>query len=102
MQLSSVPWEAFAVPNDPLSRWSVLGYASGRGKPIVCEHIRTAGEANVLAAAPDLLAAIQTLGAMPEGYCFCSENRIGDASKIHEPECRDVRRALAKAEGYDV
>ena len=39
--------------------------------------------------------AIKALGAMPEGYCFCSKNRIGDDSKIHEPECRDLRAALA-------
>lgn len=38
--------------------------------------------------------AIEALGAMPEGYCFCSENRIGDDSKIHEPECRDIRAIL--------
>ena len=41
-----------------------------------------------------LTEAMQALGAMPEGYCFCSENRIGDDSKTHEPECRDLRAAL--------
>lgn len=49
--------------------------------------------------APDTLRqvreAIEALGAMPEGYCFCSKDRIGDDSKIHEPECRDLRAALA-------
>lgn len=45
-----------------------------------------------------LVEAIQALGAMPEGYCFCSKDRIGDDSKIHEPECRDLRRALAAEE----
>lgn len=39
--------------------------------------------------------AAQSLGAMPEGYCFCSENRAGDDSKTHEPECRDLRAALS-------
>jgi len=42
----------------------------------------------------DLISAIEAAGVMPEGYCFCSENRIGDDSKIHEPECRDLRKAL--------
>ena len=28
-------------------------------------------------------------------YCFCSTNRVGDDSKMHEPECRDLRAALA-------
>ena len=40
--------------------------------------------------------AIKALGAMPEGYCFCSKNRIGDDSKIHEPECRDLRAAITQ------
>ncbi len=42
--------------------------------------------------------AVEALGAMPEGYCFCSRDRVGDDSKHHEPECRDVRAAIAKAE----
>jgi len=42
-----------------------------------------------------LVEAIEAQGAMPEGYCFCSHDRIGDDSKAHEPECRDLRAALA-------
>jgi hypothetical protein len=42
-----------------------------------------------------LVEAIQGLGAMPEGFCFCHENRIGDDSKVHYPECHDLRNALA-------
>ena len=42
--------------------------------------------------------AAQALGAMPEGYCFCSANRIGDDSKTHEPECADLRAALTALE----
>ena len=49
--------------------------------------------------APDAVArlveAARARGAMPEGYCFCSANRVGDDSKIHEPECADLRAALA-------
>ena len=40
--------------------------------------------------------AIEALGAMPEGYCFCSKDRIGNDSKIHEPECRDLRAVLGE------
>jgi hypothetical protein len=47
----------------------------------------------------DLVDAVQGLGAMPEGFCFCHENRIGDDSKVHYPECRDLRAALAKIGG---
>ncbi len=43
-----------------------------------------------------LLEAAMGLGAMPEGYCFCSADRIGDDSKAHEPECRDLRTAIAE------
>ncbi len=41
-----------------------------------------------------LRSSIEALGAMPEGCCFCSKDRIGDNSKIHEPECRDLRAVL--------
>ena len=44
-----------------------------------------------------LVEAAEALGAMPEGYCFCSAHRIGDDSKVHEPECADLRAALAAA-----
>lgn len=43
-----------------------------------------------------LVGAAEALGAMPEGYCFCSRNRIGDDSKTHEPECADLRAALTE------
>lgn len=41
-----------------------------------------------------LRSAVEALGAMPEGYCFCSKDRIGDDSKLHEPECADLRAAI--------
>lgn len=46
-----------------------------------------------------MVEAAEALGAMPEGYCFCSQNRIGDESKTHEPECRDFRLLLQKIKG---
>lgn len=42
-----------------------------------------------------LVEAVEALGAMPEGFCFCSQERVGDDSKEHEVECADVRKALA-------
>ena len=54
-------------------------------------------EATIIAQAAELerlRSAIEALGAMPEGYCFCSKDRIGDDSKTHEPECADLREAL--------
>ena len=44
----------------------------------------------------NLVELIEASGAMPEGFCCCSKDRIGDDSKIHEPECRDLRNALAQ------
>lgn len=41
-----------------------------------------------------LLDAVGALGAMPEGYCFCSKERIGNDTKVHEPECADLRAIL--------
>lgn len=42
--------------------------------------------------------AAKALGALPDGYCFCSSNRVGDDSKIHEPECSDLRNVINGAE----
>ena len=53
-----------------------------------------ASEAAALERVAALTEAAQALGAMPEGYCFCSKDRIGDDSKIHEPECHDLRAVL--------
>lgn len=47
----------------------------------------------------ELIEAAQALGAMPEGYCFCSKDRVGDDSKQHEPECRDLRELVTPQEG---
>lgn len=53
--------------------------------------------ANLLAASWDLRAALQALGAKPDGYCFChSQEQIAAG---HTGECRDARAALAKAKG---
>ena len=55
----------------------------------------------MFAAAPDLLESIQGLGSMPTGYCFCF-NGPRDPEKPeqeHTGECRDLRAAIAKAEG---
>lgn len=38
--------------------------------------------------------AIGTLGAIGNGYCFCSHDRDPDKAD-HQPECRDARQALA-------
>ena len=44
------------------------------------------------------VSAVESLGGVPEGYCFCSKDRIGDDSKTHEPECRDIRAMIAARE----
>lgn len=43
-----------------------------------------------------LKSAVEALGALPDGYCFCRANRHGDGTpESHEPECRELRAALA-------
>lgn len=47
----------------------------------------------------ELLESLTALGVMPDGYCFCHQNR--DPLKTdneHTGECRDARAAIAKAE----
>ena len=51
---------------------------------------------NLRADKAELLSAIQALGVLPDGYCFCRSNRCGDDSKTHEPECRDLRAAIGR------
>lgn len=59
-------------------------------------HSAEAELATLRAQVERLTGAAEALGAMPEGYCFCSRNRIGDDSKTHEPECADLRAALTE------
>jgi hypothetical protein len=54
----------------------------------------TLAQAKMVEEVRKLVEAVEALGAMPEGYCYCSRDRIGDHSKIHEPECADLRAAL--------
>ena len=77
------------------------------GKPITVAmtqpHSRMKQRARLIAAAPDLLEALQGLGAMPEGYCFCfGGNRKRNAARPdhqHTGKCRAARAAIAKATG---
>jgi len=88
---------------------AVLVYNNtGIGECAVAKTIGTANtlsqrksNARLIAAAPDLLEALQGLGAMPGGYCFCF-NSIRDSLKPdheHTGECRAARAAIAKVEG---
>lgn len=54
----------------------------------------TAAEARVKV----LEEALGALGAIGNGYCFCSKDRDPE-KEDHEPECRDARKALAGGEG---
>lgn len=42
-----------------------------------------------------LVEAVEALGVLPDGYCFCGRTNAGP----HDPECRDVRDILAKIKG---
>jgi hypothetical protein len=51
----------------------------------------------------ELLEALQAIGALPDGYCFCPEGRgggeVNNFGNAHTGECEDARNAIAKAEG---
>lgn len=55
-------------------------------------------DTHLIAAAPDLLVALQALGVVGDGYCYCSHERNPERAD-HEPECRDARAAIARATG---
>lgn len=59
--------------------------------------------ARAISALPDIIGAIEGLGVLPEGYCFCF-GHYRDALKPerdHTGECRAIRSALLKAKGGD-
>ena len=93
------PWAAnggsIYAPDGDEEPWVIAEVMDCCGYP----DDQSSANTSLIAAAPTLLEAAEALGAMPEGYCFCSENRIGDESKKHEPECADMRAAIAKARG---
>lgn len=54
---------------------------------------------NLRSLAPELYSALQAIGALPDGYCFCFSGprlRSGTGDD-HTWECRDARAVLAKA-----
>jgi hypothetical protein len=56
---------------------------------------------HVILAASQILEALEALGVMPDGYCFCFGGHR-DAMKLeseHMGECRDARAAIRKAKG---
>jgi hypothetical protein len=68
--------------------------AALRARPSLEPAPLTVADALAVPEVRALVDAVQAIGAMPEGYCFCSNNRIGDDSKSHEPECAELRAAL--------
>lgn len=62
------------------------------------EEARRRGQANarLIAAAPELLEALEGLGCKPDGYCFCNGQGENGA---HTGECNAARAAIAKATG---
>ena len=68
----------------------------------VARGITKLEDANLIAAAPEMLEALQAMGVMPWGYCFCPGrmgNMEGKPDEEHCGECREARAAIAKARG---
>ena len=59
--------------------------------------------AQLIAAAPDLLAACKSLLSEPFGCPFCDSGRLRNSERIHTLDCAYVllQNAIAKAEGTD-
>ena len=83
-RIKAWPWNGKRISG----QWHVAGLGE------TTDYVRGDLFAAQAAELATLRAAAQALGAMPEGYCFCSKDRIGDDSKTHEPECADLRIAL--------
>jgi hypothetical protein len=93
------PYQGYDEDGEPLEGTYRLTVPWTTIKEIMAA-IRTRAAIEALPARNDeralkLVEAVEALGAMPEGYCFCSKDRIGDDSKVHEPECADLRAVLA-------
>lgn len=58
-------------------------------------------DASLIAAAPDLYAALIAIGGMPDGECFCFNSARDPMKPEHEHtgECRAARAALSRARG---
>ena len=83
-RIKAWPWNGKRISG----QWHVAGIGE------TTEYVRADLFAAQAAELERLRSVIEALGAMPEGYCFCSKDRIGDDSKTHEPECADLREAL--------
>jgi hypothetical protein len=92
------PWKFYSVgrPSHPDGIYLILTDNDVRAI-VETFHDSDEDEANarLIAAAPNLLEALQALGAKPEGYCFClNQEQINNG---HTGECIDAQQAIEKA-----
>lgn len=87
------PWERFPVPGHGLEVWTEGDGPRDSGLPSakpICEVLTTVADANLIAAAPDLLAACElALTIIPKFY-------PGERNDIAS---RKIKAAIAKAKG---
>ena len=91
---SSSPWYMMKCGDE----YNDLHYQvwGDKGELVAIGHNLHDGE--VISASLDLLNALIGLGGMPDGYCFCPENR--DPTKTgHTGECANAWLAIKKARG---
>jgi hypothetical protein len=98
------PWTPERVPTQVGHAWKIkpIGaclYVDKQGMHELENQPSMEAEANahLIAAAPELLEALQALGSKPDGYCFCINAAQVDAG--HTGECLDAQKAIAKSEG---
>lgn len=68
------PWRACPTPNDRLNRWFVIIDGVG-AQPVVCEKIRTEGNARMLASAPEALGVLRQLVVEDPAHPLADEAR---------------------------
>ena len=59
----------------------------------------TEGNKDAINAAPGMKRALEGLGAMPGGFCFCFGHERSAQKETHTGECNEARTALSVARG---
>ena len=94
-------WKAVLVHNDRLHRYAVVDTLGiGKGKRIICKHIRTETEAMLIAAAPELLEALESFEEIVDIWLplTAKAEHADEMAALHNVRNKALA-AIAKAKG---